>query len=74
LCLRVGFSSNHQYANPSYHIRLLRMRSERPRDRRAAEQRDELAPFQLIESHSVPHQPGQIEDIELAVVSQRASE
>jgi hypothetical protein len=26
----------------------------RPRRRRAAEQRDELAAFQLIESHSIP--------------------
>ncbi len=31
---------------------LLRPRRERPRCRRAAEQRDELAPFQLIELHS----------------------
>src|SRR5262249_26961039 len=30
---------------------------QRPR-RRAAEQRDERAPFQLIEEHSVPCQPG----------------
>ncbi len=37
--------------------RLLRARCERPRDR-AAEQRDERAPFQLIELHSVPCQPG----------------
>jgi hypothetical protein len=49
LCLRVGFSSNHQYANPSYRIRLLRPRAERPR-RGAAEQRDELAPFHLVTS------------------------
>ena len=32
--------------------------SQRPRRRRAAEQRDELAPFQLIELHPVPRQPG----------------
>src|ERR1700730_14364373 len=36
----------------------LRTRHERPRNRRAPEQRDELAPFQLIELHSVPCQPG----------------
>src|SRR5262249_10847708 len=36
---------------------LLRSRRERPRRRRAAEQ-DELAPFQLIELHSVSQQPG----------------
>jgi hypothetical protein len=29
-------------------------RREQPRGRRAAEQRDELAPFQLIELHSIP--------------------
>src|SRR5262245_47631168 len=39
--------SNHR------HRRLLRDRLHRPR-RRAAEQRDELAAFQLIESHSIP--------------------
>src|SRR5262249_57544298 len=33
---------------------LLRACRERPRDRRAAEQCDELAPVQLIELHSVP--------------------
>jgi hypothetical protein len=38
------------------HRRLLRARRERARNRRAAEQRDELAPFQLIELHSVPSQ------------------
>jgi len=31
--------------------RLLRARAERPRDRRAAEQPDELAPLQMIEPH-----------------------
>jgi hypothetical protein len=33
-------------------------RRERPRRRAAAEQRDECAPFQLIEEHSVPVRPG----------------
>jgi hypothetical protein len=37
-----------------WHHRLLRPRRERPRDSRAADQRDELASFQLIELHSVP--------------------
>jgi hypothetical protein len=39
------------------HRRLLRARRERPRGRRAAEQRDEMTAFQLIELHSVPRQP-----------------
>src|SRR5262249_32206881 len=33
-------------------------RRERPRDSRAAEQRDELAPFPLTEMHPIPHGPG----------------
>src|SRR5262245_6429940 len=40
------------------HRRLLRTCRERPSSGRAAEQRDELAPFQLVELHSVPSQPG----------------
>src|SRR6516165_12193526 len=40
--------SNHR------HRRLLRVRRERPRRSRAAEQRDELATFQLVELHSIP--------------------
>src|SRR5262249_8503045 len=39
---------------PNYGYRLLRARRERPRGRRAAEQRDEVAAFQSIELHSVP--------------------
>jgi hypothetical protein len=35
-------------------LALLRPRRERPRSRRAAEERDELAPFQLIEMHQMP--------------------
>jgi hypothetical protein len=47
-------------------------RRERPRRRRAAEQRDELAPSDLIGLHPVPCQqarPG-LQDIELARISQ----
>src|SRR5262245_49656177 len=39
------------------HRRLLRARRERPRDRPAAEERDELATFQLIELHHKCRQP-----------------
>jgi len=47
-CHRTGlrFSvirNSHQYDNPAHPLRLLRARRERPRGRRAAEQRDELA-------------------------------
>jgi hypothetical protein len=37
---------------------LLRARRERPHRRSAAEQRDELTPFQLIELHSFPTSQG----------------
>jgi hypothetical protein len=56
------------------HRGLLRARRERPRSH-AAEQRDELAPFQMIELHSIPASQGvELQDIELAANSQRVSE
>jgi hypothetical protein len=54
--------------------RLLCARRERPRDRRAAEQRHELASSQLIGLHSVPASQGRRQDIELATSSQRVPE
>src|SRR5260370_21399492 len=39
-------------------VAIPRSRCERPISCRAAEQRDEIAAFQLIELHSVPCQPG----------------
>jgi hypothetical protein len=39
---------------------LLAARRKRPRRRRAAEQRDEIASLQLIEVHSVPVSQGRI--------------
>ena len=56
--------------SPTYrHRRLLRARRERPGGR-AAEQRDELAPFQMIELHSMPSSHAGLQDIELAMVGQ----
>ena len=52
------------------HRWLLRARRERPRGRRTAEERNELAPFQLIELHSGPASAA-LHDIELAGISQR---
>ena len=53
------------------HRRLLRARRERPRRRCSADERDEVAPSQLIELHSIPARQGRMQDIELAMVSQR---
>ena len=52
-CDRVTLHEWQQHADPTNAIGLLRARREGP-SRGAAEQRDELAPFQLIELHSVP--------------------
>jgi len=41
-------------SSPVHAIALLRARRERPRDNRATEQRDELAPFHSITSSAVP--------------------
>jgi|SRR6266702_7643920 len=47
---------------------------DRPRRRRAAKQRYELASFQLIELHSDPLARAGLQDIELVARSQRVSE
>jgi hypothetical protein len=54
---------------------LLRPRRERPRGRRAAEERDELPSLQLIEVHPIPHRGGTVfrKNIEAAGISQRVS-
>src|SRR5262249_27008884 len=60
--------SNHR------HCRLLRARRQRPRGRRAAEQRDERAAF-WIELHAIPHDErgAAPQDTELQAISQRAT-
>jgi hypothetical protein len=62
--LRVGQNTDRDCL-PS---RLLRARHERPRRCRAAEERDEIAPFQLIKL--LPPARAGYEDIELATISQ----
>src|SRR5262249_52177190 len=60
-------------ARVTHALALLCARRERPSRRRAAEQRDEVAPFQLIELHSVPAAKPGLQDIELGWISQRQS-
>jgi hypothetical protein len=47
-------------ADPERFRRLLRARHERPRSGRAAEKRNEIAPFYLIDLHSVPVSQGRM--------------
>src|SRR5262249_10238202 len=47
LCLRIALGKPHQHADAPHPVRLLRARHERPRGRRAAEQRDEVAPVHV---------------------------
>src|SRR4029077_17687045 len=54
LKFRIVRGYGQEYADAPHRLRLLRARSQWPRRRRAAEQRDELASFQLIELHSIP--------------------
>src|SRR5262249_26228860 len=51
---RIVRSHAHEHPNASHPPGLLRVRRERPRYSRAAEQRDELAPFHLTEMHPNP--------------------
>jgi hypothetical protein len=59
--LSIVGSGVHENANAPHPLgRRLRPSRQRPRDSRAAEKRDELASFQLIEAHSVPVSQGRI--------------
>src|SRR5262245_36256996 len=47
LCFRVALEKAHQHTDPPHPLALLRARRERPRRRRAAEERDEVAALHL---------------------------
>ena len=64
LCHQVALCVAHEHADAPQLAGLLRARRERPR-RSAAEQRDELAAFQMVDLHSVPASQGRMQDIEL---------
>jgi hypothetical protein len=66
----IVFVAPHKHADAPHALVSLRMGRNRPSRRRAAEKRDELAPLQLIELHSVPARAA-LHDIELARISQR---
>jgi hypothetical protein len=68
LCLRIARLKGIEHADAP--LGLLRPRGKRP-GRRAAKNRDELAAFYLIELHSISNSPRGMQDIELAMVSQR---
>ena len=55
LSLRVALGIRHKSTDPSHDVSLLRARRERPRSRRAAEQRDELASSH-VEHRGLPPQ------------------
>jgi hypothetical protein len=59
LQFRIGLGAAHQHANPPHPLGLLRSRRKRTR-RPGAEEREEIAPFQLIELHSIPASQGRI--------------
>jgi hypothetical protein len=54
----VGLGKWNQDADPTLTLRELRLPDERPRRNRAAEQRDDLAAFPLMEMHPFPQAQG----------------
>src|SRR5262245_8712926 len=60
-----GLSGLHTDKADAQHLVLLGLRRKRPR-RRAAEERDELAPFQLIELHSILASQGRVAGYRIA--------
>src|SRR5262245_59246644 len=74
LSLRIVRSYVHKHADPPHALGLLRAYRERPRGRRAAEQRDELAPAHSITSSARPDKgSGTVMPSALAVLRLRIS-
>src|SRR5262249_31594573 len=74
LIFRVFGGEGEEYRDAPHTLALLRSRRERPR-RRAAEQRNEVAPFPLTEMHPIPSRAGSTsQDTGLQRISQRVCE
>jgi hypothetical protein len=67
---RIAFGSAHQHSDSMHRLAGLRHGNPRACDSRTTEQCDKLAPFQMIELHSVPASQAGLQDTELAMVSQ----
>src|SRR5262249_42017626 len=63
---RIVLGQGRQHGDPANSVGLLRAGGQRPRGRRAAEKRDELAPFYLIELHPVPASQGGVAGYRIA--------
>ncbi len=71
---RIVLGVEHQHADSAHSLALLCAQRQRPRRRRAAEQRDELPSF-LIELHPIPTSWDRTrQNIELARISQEVTE
>src|SRR5262249_6570266 len=71
---RIVRGGGHEHADMSHALAVLRTRRERPRDDRAAEQRDELAPLHSITSSARPESgSGTVMPSALAVLRFRIS-